>query len=140
MKIWIDADSCPAQVRTILVRAADREKIPLKFVANRKIPFQKSAYAEMIVVGNAPGAADNFIRRTVEGGDMVITRDIPFAARLLEEGVVVLNDRGERFTPNEIREKLSLRDLMEEMRHSGLATDGQNNFGPPGDSSLRQLF
>ncbi len=130
MKIWIDADSCPAQVREILIRAGEREKIPCLFVANRTIPFRKSHYAEMIVVEKGPGVADDYIHEKVKEGDMVITRDIPFAARLLEEGVVVINDRGERFTPNEIKEKLSLRDLMQELRLSGLATDGQNRFGP----------
>lgn len=140
MKIWVDADSCPAQVREILIRAAEREKISCLFVANRKIPFRKSHYAEMVEVDKGPGVADDYIHDKVEEGDMVITRDIPFAARLLEEGVVVINDRGGRFTPNEIREKLSLRDLMQEMRLSGLATDGQNRFGPKEVHSFANCF
>ena len=130
MTIWIDADSCPAQVRSILVRAAEREKIPLKFVANRSIPFRRTSQAEMIVVESTPGAADDFIQDAAEKEDMVVTRDIPLAARLLDKEVVVINDRGERFTSNEIRERLSLRNLMEDMRFSGLAADGPNLFGP----------
>lgn len=130
MIIWIDADSCPAQVREILIKAGEREKIHCHFVANRKIPFRKSHYAHMTVVETGEGVADDYIVENAVSEDMVVTRDIPLAARLLDEDVVVINDRGERFTPNEIREKLSLRDLMKEMRLSGLATEGQNRFGP----------
>jgi hypothetical protein len=130
VKIWVDADSCPVQVREIVIRAGEREKRPVVFVANRKIPFRKSVYASMVVVEKGPGVADEYICDHVEPDDMVITRDIPLAARLLDTDVVVINDRGERFTPNEIREKLSLRDLMQEMRLSGLMPEGQKGFGP----------
>jgi len=130
MIIWIDADSCPAPVRDIVVKAGEREKLFCKFVANRKIPFKKSHYSEMIIVEKGPGVADDYICEEMAPGDMIITRDIPLAANLIGLNGIVINDRGERFTENEIREKLSLRDLMQEMRLSGLATEGQKNFGP----------
>ncbi|MBO6101515.1 MAG: DUF188 domain-containing protein, partial [Spirochaetaceae bacterium] len=76
-RIWIDADSCPVQVRDLTVRFALRLKIPVKFVANHDIPFKKNELFEMIVCENEKDAADNYIVENANPEDLVITRDIP---------------------------------------------------------------
>ena len=128
-RIWLDADSCPGAVRGVIKRAAEREKIECIFVANRPIPFGRSDMVKMSVVSSAEGAADDNICEKILPGDLAVTRDIPLAARLLDRGAVVMNDRGEQFTVENIREKLSLRDFMYEMRFSGITEPGNRQFG-----------
>jgi len=130
IKIWLDADSCPTQVRTVIIRAANREKLNCTFVANRQIPFEKSDFIDMVVVAAGDGVADDYIVEHIDHRHIAVTRDIPLAARLLEKGAVVLNDRGEQFTQNNIKERLSLRDFMYEMRFTGVVDPGNKQFSP----------
>ncbi|MBI9104066.1 MAG: YaiI/YqxD family protein [Spirochaetales bacterium] len=130
IKIWLDADSCPIQVRTVIIRASNREKLECTFVANRNIPFEQSDYVKMVVVEAGDGVADDYITEHIESGHIAVTRDIPLAARLLEKEAVVLNDRGEQFTQNNIKERLSLRDFMYEMRFTGVVDPGNKQFSP----------
>jgi len=117
--IWIDADSCPVQVRELTVRFALRLKIPLKFVANHDIPFPKNELFEMIVCENEKDAADNYIVDNSNTEDLVITRDIPLASRLVDKKVCVINDRGCVFTETNIAEKLAVRNLHYMLMENG---------------------
>ncbi|NLK45371.1 MAG: DUF188 domain-containing protein [Treponema sp.] len=109
--IWIDADSCPVQVRDLTVRFALRLNIPVKFVANHNIPFRKNNLFEMIICDNEKDAADDYIVDNSKINDIVITRDIPLASRLVDKKICVLNDRGYVFTETNIAEKLASRNL-----------------------------
>lgn len=129
MKIWVDGDSCPQKVREIICRASSRVNIPLLFVANHAIPFTASNLTEMIVVAGGEGVADDYIVDNISEDDLCVTRDIPLAARLLEKKAVVLNDRGDQFLPETIRERLSIRDLMMEFRQIGLQPERHSSFG-----------
>ena len=120
LRIWVDADSCPSRVREIICRAADRTTTPASFVANRKIPLPKRSLISMIVVGTEEGSADRYIATHAQTGDIAVTRDIPHAADLVSLGVVVLNDRGVVFTEENVRERLSVRDFMYELRTQGI--------------------
>ncbi len=128
--IWLDADSCPVAVRNIIVKAAIRENLNCTFVANRPIPLDETEIVEMVVVDAGEGVADDYITDHIQAGNLAVTRDIPLAARLIEKQAIVLNDRGEHFTPENIRERLSIRDIMYEMRFSGLKEPGIRQFGP----------
>lgn len=128
LTVWVDADSCPRPVRDIICRAAERTGVSAVFVANRDVPILDTIGVDMrIVTGDK--TADEVICAGCAPGDLVITRDIPLAARLLEKGCIVLNDRGDRFTEGTIRERLSIRDAMKDFRESGLLDQGKRTYG-----------
>ena len=131
MTIWVDADSCPAGARTIILNASQRLSLPVKFVANRNIPFDfESELFEMIVLPVSENAADNYIVEHSVTGDLVVTRDIPFAERLVQKNVCALSDRGIIFTRDNIRDLLAERELSLQMHSLGVATGGKiGGFG-----------
>jgi uncharacterized protein YaiI (UPF0178 family) len=129
MKIWIDADSCPKQVRDHICKRALILKIPVEFVANRIIPFQPSPLFSMHVQDATQDAADDFITENASISDLVITRDIPFAKRLVDKGLRVLNDRGIVYTEQNINERLATRNLMQELYSIGIYPEKTSNFG-----------
>lgn len=120
--IWVDADSCPAMVRNHLTEICIKNDIPLYFVANRPIPLQQTnSTICMIVCKNEQQAADDYIFSHCNAQDIVITKDIPFAAKLLSKKAVVMNDRGTLFTEENIKERLSERDFNLNLAMLGLA-------------------
>lgn len=127
--IWIDADSCPVAVRAVVQRFSVRLAIPLIFVANHPIPFPEHSLFSMIVCEEAQDAADNYIVTNARINDLVITRDIPFAARLIEKGVTVINDRGTVFSAQNIGEKLSMRNFHYDLLSYGIAGEKTTQFG-----------
>lgn len=129
MKIWVDADSCPRQVRDIIQRASERLLLPLVFVANRPIPATKSARLSMIVAEAGPDAADDYIVDHAEPGDLAITRDIPLAKRLVDLDIRVINDRGTVYTAENVGERLSVRNMMLELYRNGLMPERTGQFG-----------
>ncbi len=140
LRIWVDADSCPLRIREIVCRAADRTGIDAIFVANRKIPLPSTPRASMVVVAAGEGVADAYIVAHAAAGDIAVTRDIPHAASLVENGVVALNDRGTIFTPENIRERLSVRDFMYDLRTNGLTVKEKNSFGQKEIALFAQAF
>lgn len=124
MKIWVDGDACPAVIKEILYRAAERTQLKLIVVANRKIKIPASPFIENRIVPQGLDGADDEIVRNVGLNDLVITSDIPLAARVIEKGGVGLNPRGEMYTADTIGERLSARDFMDMLRSSGVETGG----------------
>ncbi len=129
MKIWIDADSCPPRIREIICKAGNRLKIYCIFVANRIIPIKKNAYTKSVQTDNVEQSADRHITENAVTGDLVVTRDIPLAKTLVDAGIVVINDRGDLFTANNINTKLSARNFMYELNMAGLKPESINKFG-----------
>ncbi|MBI9105963.1 MAG: DUF188 domain-containing protein [Spirochaetales bacterium] len=129
MRIFVDADSCPQIVRGIISRAAEREGLECVFAANRNIPLPENDFLKMVIVEEGEGVADQYIIDNSTEDDIAVTRDIPLAAELVENKVVVLNDRGEVFTPENIRQRLSIRNVMKDFRDSGIMPDADNSFG-----------
>ena len=129
MIIWIDGDSCPRPVRDILFRASKRESLQLIFVANRPIPLKKSDLISFIQTSKEEGSADNYIIENSVQGDLIITRDIPLAAELVERERKVLNDRGAVYTKENVRERLAQRDFNKMLREAGLDDERSSNFG-----------
>ncbi len=128
MIIWIDADSCPAKIRDIVARAAKRTAINAIFVANRNIPLAKNRFVKMVLVESGEGKADDYIIENCCEADIAVTRDIPLANELLKCNAVVLNDRGTQYTKENIRERLSIRDLMKDFREVGIMDSGRKTF------------
>jgi len=124
MRIWVDADACPRVIKDILYRAAERRKIRLILVANSRFPVPKSEFIDFMQVGAGFDKADLAIVEQARNGDLVITTDIPLAAGVIEKGGLGLSPRGELFTPDNIRSRLTMRDFLDEMRGSGVMTGG----------------
>ncbi|MCK5673148.1 MAG: DUF188 domain-containing protein [Spirochaetales bacterium] len=120
MKIWVDSDSCPRQIRQIILRASIRVEIKAIFVANRQIPDVEHKWSSMQLVPLGEGEADKYIHEKSEKGDIAITRDIPLASDLVKKGLLVLDDRGNVFTVDNIGERLSMRNAMTELRSYGV--------------------
>lgn len=125
MQIWVDADACPNVIKEVLFRAADRTAITVTLVANQPLRTPPSKHIRSLQVAAGFDVADNEIVRRCEAGDLVITADIPLAAEVIEKGAVALNPRGERYTPDTIRERLNMRDFMDTLRASGIQTGGE---------------
>jgi uncharacterized protein YaiI (UPF0178 family) len=128
MQIWVDADACPNPVKEILFRAAERRKVALTLVANQFLRTPPSRFIRAVQVAAGFDIADNHIVTALSPGDLVITADIPLAAEVIERGAHAINPRGERYTPNNIRQRLAMRDFLETMRSSGVVTDGPSSY------------
>ncbi len=124
MKIWIDGDACPVVIREILYRASGRLSLPLTLVANSWIRLPASSLMDIMVVPEGPDVADDRIAELCQRGDLVITADIPLAARVIEKQAFVITPRGESLNEDTIRERLVMRDFMEELRGAGVETGG----------------
>jgi len=124
VKIWIDADACPAPVKTIVFRASQRVGISVTLVANHPARTPPSPLITAVRVSQDFDAADDFIVRNATASDLVITADIPLAALLVAQGIPALNPRGELYTKDNIQERLALRNLKEELRATGGASGG----------------
>lgn len=130
MQIWVDADACPNVIKEILFRAAERVRVPLTLVSNQPLRVPASRYLKTIQVASGFDVADSRIVQEVQAGDLVITADIPLAAAVIEKGGHALNPRGERYTEDNIRQRLTMRDFMDELRGSGVVTGGPPPLGP----------
>lgn len=125
MKIYIDADAIPGAIRDILFRSAERNRIRTILIANQRIKLPESEYISGMEVPAGPDAADDLIAELAETGDLVITADIPLAYRVITRGAFVLNHRGEFYDLHNIKERLTMRNLMEDLRSAGIDTGGQ---------------
>lgn len=128
MKIWIDADACPVAVKEILFRAANRTQTPTILVANSSLHIPKSDYISLLQVNAGFDVADHTIIEKMDTGDLVITSDIPLAADVIEKGGFALSVRGEMFSSDTIKARLTMRDYMDELRQSGIHSGKQSAF------------
>lgn len=128
VQIWVDADACPAAIREILFRVAERAQLNLTLVANQLIRVPGSRYIRALQVPAGADAADAEIVARVTPGDIVVTGDIPLAAHVLEKGGLPLNPRGEWYTEATIAQQLTMRAFMAELRSSGVNTGGPASF------------
>jgi len=124
MQIWVDADACPNTVKEILFRAAERRRIRMTLVANHAVRTPPSTLIRAIQVPHGFDVADDKIAAELQPGDLVITADIPLAAEVIERGGHALNPRGELYTTENIKERLAMRDVMDQLRSSGVVTGG----------------
>jgi uncharacterized protein YaiI (UPF0178 family) len=136
VRIWVDADACPVVVKEILFRAAERARVQTTLVANQPLQVPRSPYISTKRVGSGFDVADDYIAAQVDKGDLVITADIPLAAEVIKNGGAVLSPRGERYTEENIRQCLTMRDFMDTLRGSGIQTGGP----PPLNQTDRRNF
>ena len=124
MQIWVDADACPVVIREILFRAAERTGVTMTLVANKPVRLPVAQNLRFVQVPAGFDAADKRIVELMVPGDLVITADVPLAAAAIEKGGVALNPRGELYTSENVRERLSVRNFLDELRGSGVHTGG----------------
>ena len=129
MRIWIDADACPAVIRDVLFRAADRRAIDTTLVANHFIPKPRSPHLRAVQVEAGFDRADDYIAEQVEPGDLVITGDIPLAAEVVSRAGTGLDPRGTLYTAENIHDHLARRDLMAQLRDEGTITSRSSALG-----------
>ncbi len=128
MQIWVDADACPNVIKEILFRAARRTGIPLTLVSNQAVRVPPDRNIRNVQVPFGFDVADQWIVEQVQAGDLVITADIPLAAGVVEKNAGALNPRGEFYTEANIRQRLGMRDFMDQLRGSGVVTGGPATF------------
>ena len=124
MRIWVDADACPKVIKEILFRAAIRTQTPLTLVANAFLSYPRSPFIDSVRVEKGFDSADNYIVKHLEALDLVITADIPLAADVIAKQALAINPRGELYTENNVRQRLNIRDINEQLRSTGERVGG----------------
>lgn len=130
MHIWVDADACPLAIKKILYKAANRTHTLLTLVANQHLQVPPSPFIKIIRVEAGFDVADNKIVDLMSENDLVITADIPLANAVVEKGGLALNPRGELYSLNNIKQRLSIRDFNEHLRNSGIKTSNVPKLNP----------
>ncbi len=128
MRIYVDADGFPVAAKDLVIRAAIRLRVPLVFVANKRVRFEPSVIVSSIIVPEGPDVADDRIVEMAEPDDLVITADIPLADRVVAKGAFALDPRGKLYTEANIKDRLAMRDLLNELRDGGMMTGGPAKF------------
>jgi uncharacterized protein len=129
MKLWIDADAAPRDVKEIVFRAARRLQLETVLVANQRLSTPLDhPFVTTVQVKGGPDVADRHIAENAEPGDVAVTADIPLAARLVEKQVTVLDPRGEEYTEENVGERLAVRDFMDGLRGAGVETSGPRPY------------
>ncbi len=130
MKLWVDADAAPRDVKDVCLRASDRLKLETVLVANQRLQLPLGyAHVSAVRVEGGPDVADRYITEHAESGDVAVTADIPLAALLVPKGVIVIDPRGEEYTAESIGERLSVRNFMDDLRGAGVETGGHAAYG-----------
>ena len=128
MRILVDADAFPNVIKDILIRAGERMHVPLVFVACKRLRLGRSANVSSIEVPIGPDLVDDRIAELAQPGDLVITSDIPLADRVITKGAYAINPRGEPYTEENIKDRLAMRDLMNDLRDGGMISGGPAEF------------
>ena len=134
IEIFVDGDACPVKDETYVV--STRYGVPVALVANSRIGVPDGFGVEMVVVSAGADAADDWIAEHVRPGDVVVTADIPLAARCLERGARVLGTSGRVFSEDSIGGQLATRDLKANLREAGIVSGGP----PPISGKDRSRF
>jgi hypothetical protein len=130
MKLWLDADAAPRDVKDVCLKAAERLRLETVLVANQRLQLPAGySYVSVVRVDGGADVADRYIEQHAEPGDVAVTADIPLAALLVPKGVSVIDPRGEEYTPESIGERLSVRDFMDGLRGAGVETGGHAPYG-----------
>jgi len=128
MHIYVDADACPKVIKEVLYKAVERVKVNMTLVADQYMRIPQSQYIKSLKVPSGIDSADDKIVELTEPGDLVITADIPLADQIVSKGAFAVNPRGELYTEQNIKERLAVRDMMAEMRSTGLEFGGPPAF------------
>ncbi len=138
--VWVDSDGVPRVILQLAVRSAINRKFRLVLVANRWVEAIRSNWVEVIQVSHGADVADMYIVENVARGDLVLSDDVPLAAKAVEAGATVLQFRGRMLTEKNVREALSLRDFGAELRAEGIQTKGASSWSPKDKNAFANAF
>jgi uncharacterized protein YaiI (UPF0178 family) len=131
MKLWLDADAVPREVKEVCFRASERLSLETILVANQRLQLPPGyLHLSAVRVDGGADIADRYIAEHAVAGDVAVTADIPLAAILVPNGVVVIDPRGDEYTAEIIGERLSVRNFMDSLRGAGVETGGHAAYGP----------
>ncbi len=136
MKIWVDADALPTEVKEIILRASRRLKIAAVLVANKNVRIAASPLVSFVRVSQGADVADRYIADHCAPDDFCVTADIPLAATLVGKGLTVIDPRGDVYSEDNVSDRVSIRDLMASLREAGIETQGP----PPFNARAKQKF
>lgn len=140
MKIWVDADACPNEIKDLIEKAAIRCKIETIFVSNKNLYVMQSEHISFVKVEQGPDVADAYIAENTGEKDIVITQDIPLASLVIPKGSVAISFHGDLFTPNNISQRLSVRNFMQDLRDTGVVTGGPKPFSKQQKQNFANAF
>jgi len=136
IKLWVDADALPTEIKEIILRASRRLGVETVFVANKNVWVGDDPLVSFVRVTEGADVADAYIAEAAAAGDICVTADIPLAARLVDRGLVAIDPRGDRYSAESISARLSIRDLMAGLRDTGVQIGGP----PPFNVKAKQRF
>ena len=136
LKIWVDADALPGEIKDIILRAASRVQLPTIFVANKNVDVGIGRWVSFVRVSKGADVADCYIVEQSAAKDLCVTADIPLAAALVAKGLTVIDPRGDLYSEATVAERLSIRDFMAGLRDAGVQTGGP----PPFSAKAKQQF
>lgn len=140
MQVWVDADACPGEIKELLFRAAKRRQVKVTLIANQHMYTPQSEFIDSILVPSGMNIADRRIVELVQPGDLVVTADIPLAADVVAKGGQALNPRGELYTDGNVGERLTVRNMLDELRGGGQITGGPANFSAKDKQAFANQF
>lgn len=140
MKIWVDADACPGEIKEIILKASHKRGVETIFVSNKNLYIPESKYISSVRVGQGADVADAYIVEKVEENDLVITQDIPLAALVIPKGAIAISLHGDLFTSSNIGERLSVRNFMQELRNTGFQTSGPKPYSNQDKQKFANTF
>lgn len=136
MTIWVDGDAVPRPIKDVLIRAAQKRRVLVIFVANKFLHLPRSECLQMIRVDSGPDVADNYIADHCGSDDLVVSADVPLASRVVQKGSTILQPRGRILDADNVEEALSVRDFGESLRSTGIETGGPPPFKPSHKSNF----
>lgn len=140
MKIWVDADACPRMIKEVIFKVSARLKLNVILVANNQMNYPASELVSFIKVDQGADKADLYITENVENDDVVITADIPLASNVVQKNAYAINPRGEIYTKENVSERLSVRDFMQDLRDNGMSTEGPRAFDQKDKQNFNNAF
>ncbi len=141
MKIWVDADAAPRPMKEIVFRAALRLEVETVLVANQHLQTPtNNRFITSVHVEGGPDVADEYIAEHAEMGDIALTADIPLASLLVGKGIRTIDPRGEEYTQENVGERLSIRDFMDQLRSTDMETGGPKAYGAKEKQAFAATF
>jgi uncharacterized protein len=140
VRIWVDADAVPNEIKEIILRASQRLSVPTILVANKNVAIGRGPLVSLVRVTQGPDVADAYIVDNSAPEDFCVTADIPLAAQLVDKGLTVIDPRGELYSSSSVGERLSIRDFMASLREAGVQTAGPRPFSPKAKQKFAALF
>lgn len=129
MRVWIDADACPRPAKDQVIKFALKRQFEVLLVAGQSQIKPSYSCVKLIVVPSGPDAADDYLVEHAVPGDLVICSDVPLADRLIKKGVAALDPRGREFDPQNMGDRLAVRNLFTDLREQGQLSGGPAPYG-----------